>query len=129
MAGEPAADCQHLPADCAGGTDASTVAAAEALLSAASEQLTLVYHGEVYVFDRVPTPKVEPFCTLPNSIANVRFFPFVLIPVLTSSGGHCSCWAGDILLLAGRWAFNCILEICLLFVIFALGRDVFEKLH
>jgi hypothetical protein len=60
MAGEPAADGHDLPTDCAGGADASA-AAAEALLSAASEQLTLVYHGEVYVFDPVPPQKVTPF--------------------------------------------------------------------
>ncbi|KAL6843599.1 hypothetical protein ACP4OV_026661 [Aristida adscensionis] len=49
----------------AGGDDASAAAsaaataAAEALLSAASEQLTLVYQGEVYVFDPVPPQKVQ----------------------------------------------------------------------
>ncbi|KAK3149432.1 hypothetical protein QOZ80_3AG0217300 [Eleusine coracana subsp. coracana] len=58
MAGEPAANGRDVPADCAGEADASA-AAAGALLSAASEQLTLVYHGEVYVFDPVPPPKVQ----------------------------------------------------------------------
>ncbi|TVU45198.1 hypothetical protein EJB05_04693, partial [Eragrostis curvula] len=65
MAGKPAADGHDTPADCAGGADASAAAAAaEALLSAASEQLTLLYHGDVYVFDPVPPQKVAPFAPL-----------------------------------------------------------------
>nr|AGT17073.1 transcription factor [Saccharum hybrid cultivar R570] len=43
----------------AGGDDASSAAAAEALMSAASEQLTLVYQGDVYIFDPVPPQKVQ----------------------------------------------------------------------
>ncbi|XP_066329753.1 GATA transcription factor 19-like isoform X2 [Miscanthus floridulus] len=67
MAAEPAAD-DHDPrppladgAAAAGGGDASSssaaAAAAEALMSAASEQLTLVYQGDVYIFDPVPPQK------------------------------------------------------------------------
>ncbi|KAJ1293722.1 hypothetical protein BS78_01G090700 [Paspalum vaginatum] len=64
MAEEPAADDHDPrppPADAAGGGDASASAsaAAEALMSAASEQLTLVYQGDVYVFDPVPPQKVQ----------------------------------------------------------------------
>jgi hypothetical protein len=58
MAAEPAADGRDPPATAAPGDD--DAAAAEALLSAASEQLTLVYQGEVYVFDPVPPQKVAP---------------------------------------------------------------------
>ncbi|XP_066329601.1 GATA transcription factor 19-like isoform X1 [Miscanthus floridulus] len=68
MAAEPAAD-DHDPrppladgAAAAGGGDASSssaAAAAEALMSAASEQLTLVYQGDVYIFDPVPPQKVQ----------------------------------------------------------------------
>nr|AGT16452.1 GATA transcription factor [Saccharum hybrid cultivar R570]AGT17253.1 transcription factor [Saccharum hybrid cultivar R570] len=66
MAAEPAAD-DHGPrppladgAAAAGGDDASSAAAAaEALMSAASEQLTLVYQGDVYIFDPVPPQKVQ----------------------------------------------------------------------
>ncbi|KAM0901471.1 hypothetical protein ACQ4PT_020007 [Festuca glaucescens] len=57
MAAEPAADGRDPPATAAPGDD--DAAAAEALLSAASEQLTLVYQGEVYVFDPVPPQKVQ----------------------------------------------------------------------
>ncbi|CAL4918887.1 unnamed protein product [Urochloa decumbens] len=69
MAAEPAAepaagdhDPRPPPADgpaAAGGGDASASAAAEALMSAASEQLTMVYQGDVYVFDPVPPQKVQ----------------------------------------------------------------------
>ncbi|KAL6636957.1 hypothetical protein ACP70R_024529 [Stipagrostis hirtigluma subsp. patula] len=67
----------------AGGDDASAVAsasastAAEALLSAASEQLTLVYQGEVYVFDPVPPQKVQAVllvlggCEMPLGVENM----------------------------------------------------------
>ncbi|CAD6214424.1 unnamed protein product [Miscanthus lutarioriparius] len=68
MAAEPAAD-DHDPrppladgAAAAGGGDASSSsasAAAEALMNAASEQLTLVYQGDVYIFDPVPPQKVQ----------------------------------------------------------------------
>ncbi|KAG0547712.1 hypothetical protein BDA96_01G104300 [Sorghum bicolor] len=66
MAAEPAAD-DHGPrppladgAVAAGGGDASSAAAAaEALMSAASEQLTLVYQGDVFIFDPVPPQKVQ----------------------------------------------------------------------
>jgi len=67
MAAEPAADDHDPrppPADgpaAAGGGDASASAAAEALMSAASEQLTMVYQGDVYVFDPVSPQKVAPF--------------------------------------------------------------------
>ncbi|KAM0916336.1 hypothetical protein ACQ4PT_010247 [Festuca glaucescens] len=57
MAAEPAADGRDPPATAAPGDD--DAAAAEALFSAASEQLTLVYQGEVYVFDPVPPQKVQ----------------------------------------------------------------------
>jgi hypothetical protein len=60
MAAEPAADARDPPAAAASGDDDAAAAAAEALLSAASEQLTLVYQGEVYVFDPVPPQKVAP---------------------------------------------------------------------
>ena len=66
MAAEPAAadhDPRPPPADgpaAAGGGDASASAAAEALMSAASEQLTMVYQGDVYVFDPVSPQKVAP---------------------------------------------------------------------
>nr|CAB3498304.1 unnamed protein product [Digitaria exilis] len=59
MAAEPAADdhdSRPPPADgpaVAGEGDASASAAADALMSAASEQLTLVYQGDVFVFDPV----------------------------------------------------------------------------
>ncbi|KAG8098057.1 hypothetical protein GUJ93_ZPchr0013g34284 [Zizania palustris] len=56
MAAEPPADGRDPPAD---GTASAADGAAEALLSAASEQLTLVYQGEVYVFDPVPPQKVQ----------------------------------------------------------------------
>ncbi|PAN45169.1 hypothetical protein PAHAL_9G098800 [Panicum hallii] len=65
MAAEPAADDHDPrppPADgpaAAGGGDASASAAAEALMSAASEQLTMVYQGDVYVFDPVSPQKVQ----------------------------------------------------------------------
>ncbi|EEC76132.1 hypothetical protein OsI_13418 [Oryza sativa Indica Group] len=60
MAAEPPADGRDPPADDgAAGDGAVESAAAEALLSAASEQLTLVYQGEVYVFDPVPPQKVQ----------------------------------------------------------------------
>uniref|UniRef100_A0A0D9VYN6 Tify domain-containing protein n=1 Tax=Leersia perrieri TaxID=77586 RepID=A0A0D9VYN6_9ORYZ len=68
MAAEPPADGRDPLADDAaaaaagdeGGGEAETAAsAAEALLSAGSEQLTLVYQGEVYVFDPVPPQKVQ----------------------------------------------------------------------
>uniref|UniRef100_A0A0E0D686 CCT domain-containing protein n=1 Tax=Oryza meridionalis TaxID=40149 RepID=A0A0E0D686_9ORYZ len=60
MAAEPPADGRDHPADDgAAGDGAAESAAAEALLSAASEQLTLVYQGEVYVFDPVPPQKVQ----------------------------------------------------------------------
>ncbi|KAF8675434.1 hypothetical protein HU200_047804 [Digitaria exilis] len=67
MAAEPAADdhdSRPPPADgpaVAGEGDASASAAADALMSAASEQLTLVYQGDVFVFDPVPPQKVAPF--------------------------------------------------------------------
>ncbi|GJN23408.1 hypothetical protein PR202_gb11056 [Eleusine coracana subsp. coracana] len=73
MAGEPAANGRDVPADCAGEVDASA-AAAGALLSAASEQLTMVYHGEVYVFDPVPPPKVAP--SAPFRIPSLSVLPF-----------------------------------------------------
>uniref|UniRef100_A0ACD6A4Q6 Uncharacterized protein n=1 Tax=Avena sativa TaxID=4498 RepID=A0ACD6A4Q6_AVESA len=57
MAAEPAADGRDPPAAAAPGDDEA--AAAAALLSAAAEQLTLVYQGEVYVFDPVPPQKVQ----------------------------------------------------------------------
>jgi hypothetical protein len=66
MAAEPAADDHDprpTPADgpaAAGGDDASASAAAEALMSATSEQLTMVYQGDVFVFDPVPPQKVAP---------------------------------------------------------------------
>jgi len=72
-AAEPAAD-DHDPrppladgAAAAGGDDASSSsasAAAEALMNAASEQLTLVYQGDVYIFDPVPPQKVAPLAPL-----------------------------------------------------------------
>ncbi|CAN6322704.1 unnamed protein product, partial [Urochloa humidicola] len=43
----------------AGGGDASASVAADALMSAASEQLTMVYQGDVYIFDPVPPQKVQ----------------------------------------------------------------------
>lgn len=66
MAAEPAADDHDPrppPADgpaVAGGGDASASAAADALMSPASEQLTMVYQGDVFVFDPVPPQKVAP---------------------------------------------------------------------
>lgn len=68
MAAEPAAADHDLRppladgAAAAGVGDASLAAAAgaaEALMSATSEQLTLVYQGDVYVFDPVPPQKVQ----------------------------------------------------------------------
>lgn len=68
MAAETAADDHDLRrpladgAAAAGVGDASLAAAAgaaEALMSATSEQLTLVYQGDVYVFDPVPPQKVQ----------------------------------------------------------------------
>ncbi|XP_010230344.1 GATA transcription factor 19 isoform X2 [Brachypodium distachyon] len=58
MASETAADGHDHPPAVAPGND-ENAAAAEALLSTASEQLTLVYQGEVYVFDPVPPQKVQ----------------------------------------------------------------------
>ncbi|XP_062214680.1 GATA transcription factor 19-like [Phragmites australis] len=65
MAAEPAADGHDPPpppadyAAVAGAGDASAAEAADALVSAASEQLTLVYQGDVYVFDPVTPQKVQ----------------------------------------------------------------------
>ncbi|KAF7052542.1 hypothetical protein CFC21_060626, partial [Triticum aestivum] len=54
-----AADGQDPPlADAAAAASGDDdAAAADALLSPASEQLTLLYQGEVYVFDPVPPQK------------------------------------------------------------------------
>ncbi|XBH54387.1 hypothetical protein VPH35_076710 [Triticum aestivum] len=56
-----AADGQDPPlADAAAAASGDDdAAAADALLSPASEQLTLLYQGEVYVFDPVPPQKVQ----------------------------------------------------------------------
>ena len=71
MAAEPAAEGRDSPATAAPGDDEA--AAAEALLSAASEQLTLVYQGEVYVFDPVPPQKVAPSAPFASSFPLVPF--------------------------------------------------------
>ncbi|AQK63126.1 GATA transcription factor 25 [Zea mays] len=68
MAAEPAAADHDLRPPLADGAAAAGVGAAslaaaagaaEALMSATSEQLTLVYQGDVYVFDPVPPQKVQ----------------------------------------------------------------------
>jgi hypothetical protein len=91
MAAEPAAD-DHGPrppladgAVAAGGGDASSAAAAaEALMSAASEQLTLVYQGDVFIFDPVPPQKVAPLAPPAKSIAPSQIlFPWFLYAALT----------------------------------------------
>jgi len=97
MAAEPAAD-DHDPrppladgAAAAGGGDASSSsasAAAEALMNAASEQLTLVYQGDVYIFDPVPPQKVAPLlhpCKFHRPLRNPLSFPICCVDLLRSS--------------------------------------------
>lgn len=97
MAAEPPADGRDPPADDgAAGDGAVESAAAEALLSAASEQLTLVYQGEVYVFDPVPPQKVAPFCTpSKNFFHRVRLvLPFRPFGSSGEWGWLCARWRG-----------------------------------
>jgi hypothetical protein len=90
MAAEPAAD-DHGPrppladgAAAAGGDDASSAAAAaEALMNAASEQLTLVYQGDVYIFDPVPPQKVAPLAPLQIPSPPPELSPWFLYTALT----------------------------------------------
>lgn len=87
MAAETAADDHDLRPPLADGAAAAGVGAAslaaaagaaEALMSATSEQLTLVYQGDVYVFDPVPPQKVAPLAPLQIPLPPPKFSPWFL---------------------------------------------------
>ncbi|KAF7052541.1 hypothetical protein CFC21_060626, partial [Triticum aestivum] len=86
-----AADGQDPPlADAAAAASGDDdAAAADALLSPASEQLTLLYQGEVYVFDPVPPQKVAPSAPFASNFFPIAFAePAVLtLPALDGAAG------------------------------------------